>query len=127
MDNTALLLHANNMAVQASIRAQKAKEIACADFVNNFKGSLDVVLQKQYAECVEMLHPSTYSPETIILLKVLSAAAVIGFAVGLIQAYRLDKTDIATWILIPIGFTLSVPVLAAVPFLIYNAISFIFS
>ncbi len=113
--------------IQATIAAQQAAKTSCASFVNSFKGSVDVQIQKHYAECVELLYPATYSPETIIFLKILAGAAVVGFLAGIIALYREGISDIGDWIMTPLTYTVGALVPVGFLYVVLNAILFIFS
>ncbi len=79
----------------ANSAASAAKKTACMSYIQNYKAETATVEEmREYASCVERLHPNELSDGGIIAVKVLIVAAIVGIFIGAYQArYERDYFD----------------------------------
>lgn len=88
------------IAIQASQRAREAKIVSCQGIEQSFNSTTATVVQQQrYAECVQLLHPVTYSATSVLIMKIAIAMIFIGCIVGTIIGWRDSR-----WSLVIPGF-----------------------
>jgi hypothetical protein len=71
------------IAINAQAAALRAEVSACQAVVSSFDShGATVAESKQYAHCIDLLHPSEIGPDGIIALKVVFVIAMVGFVYG---------------------------------------------
>lgn len=98
------------------------KEIACKAIESSFNNTTASIEQKQqYAQCIDILYP-IYSPNDILVMKVLVVIAFLAFMFGFIKGYKEDGIGIG--LLVGVGFAIFIPFTLVI---LYSGITFLFS
>jgi hypothetical protein len=114
------------ISARANAIAQEAQKTACIDMVQNYKGSVLVENQKQYAKCVGILHPKPISAEEMIGAKILIASIFIGIFIGIILAARDSYLNGEKWVFFPLGCGVILPMTFGLLWLLCSAAMFLF-
>ena len=73
----------------ATSSTHQAKVSACKIILQNFDSKQTTVSEmKEYASCVNTIHPSEFSPETVIVLQVIFIVSVLGMIAGGVTAFK---------------------------------------
>jgi len=66
----------------ANMRARKAEEASCKMMVKGYEhNTATIAEQKDYAHCINLLHPKALDPSAILILKILFIIGLIGAVV----------------------------------------------
>lgn len=80
---------ANVMAAAANARAAEAKRIACQSNLKTYQANTPTVAEmRQYAECVDIVHPLPVDGGVIVLYKIFFIVALLGMAFGFWKAKK---------------------------------------
>lgn len=83
MPSVAIAASANANAAAANAAAARAKRIACMKYVPGYQHDRATVAEmRQYAECVEILHPEPLTGAEALWIKAAILACFIGIGVG---------------------------------------------
>lgn len=78
----------------ANIRARHAEEASCKILVKGYEhNTATIAEQKDYAHCINLLHPSELDPSAILILKILFIIGLIGAASTWVKESYQDFLD----------------------------------
>ena len=91
MPNVAIAASANANAAAANAAAARARRIACMKYVPGYEHDKATASEmRQYAECVEILHPEPMTGGEVAWIKAAIVAGLIGALAGAIKGAKDD-------------------------------------
>lgn len=73
----------------AAARAHQAQVTACQALTKDFHGDTATIEQRQsYAECVQVLYPQEMGADSVLFIKAMIVAAILGVIVGAFREVR---------------------------------------
>lgn len=106
---------ASSAAAIAAEEARQAKIARCQAFMPRFDHKTATVEDRRdYAQCVGIVHPEPVHPEpwsdgSIYIAKALFVIALIGMGLGVFQAQRECRGDVAGWVLLGLAGFIGAP------------------
>ena len=80
---------ANAQAVAANAAAQEAIRKACMAYVRGYEHDRATVSEmREYAGCIDRLHPASIEPYDLMVWKVVVAVLLVGIVVGIVRELR---------------------------------------
>ena len=80
---------ANAQAAAANAAAQEAARKACMAYVRGYEHDRATVSEmREYAGCIERLHPAPLEPGDLMVWKVVVAVLLVGMVVGIVREWR---------------------------------------
>ena len=103
----------------ANIRAREAEEASCKMMVKGYEhNTATIAEQKEYAHCINLLHPKALDPSTILILKIFFIIGLIGAVLIYIeQGYKdfIERVCISL-----LGFIVAPSIMACIGGLFYG-------
>lgn len=79
----------NAQAAAANVAAQEAARKACMAYVRGYEHERATVTEmREYAGCIERLHPVPLEPGDMLTMKIAVAVFLVGMAVGVVCEWR---------------------------------------
>jgi hypothetical protein len=80
---------ANAQAAAANAAAQEAARKACMAYVRGYEHDrANVTEMREYAGCIDRLHPAPLEPGDLMAWKIVVAVLLVGMAVGAVREWR---------------------------------------
>ena len=80
---------ANAQAAAANAAAQEAARKACMAYVRGYEHDRATVSEmREYAGCIERLHPAPLEPGDLMVWKVVVAVLLVGMVVGIVREWQ---------------------------------------
>ena len=86
---TAITSAANAQAAAANAAAQEAARKACVAYVRGYEHDRATVAEmREYAGCIDRLHPAPLEPGDMMAWKIVVAVLLIGMVAGIVREWR---------------------------------------
>ena len=91
MPNVAIAASVNANAAAANAEAARAERIACMKYVQGYEhDKATIVEMRQYAECVERLHPEPMTGSEVLWVKAAIIAGLLAAVLGAAKGFKDD-------------------------------------